>query len=79
MTRKKLAIIGNGMATGRLLDELIRRDGLSRFEVTVFGEEPHGCYNRILLNRVVSGPMSKAIAGPPASTAADWVLERPWS
>ena len=53
MTRRKLAIIGNGMATGRLLDELLRRDGLSQFDVTVFGEEPHGCYNRILLNRVL--------------------------
>lgn len=53
--RKKLAIIGNGMATGRLLDELIRRDGLSKFEITVFGDEPHGCYNRILLNRVLLG------------------------
>ncbi|MCE9562481.1 MAG: FAD-dependent oxidoreductase [Planctomycetes bacterium] len=55
MMRKKLAIIGNGMATGRLLDELIRRDALSQFEITVFGEEAHGCYNRILLNRVLLG------------------------
>jgi nitrite reductase (NADH) large subunit len=55
VTRKKLGVIGNGMATGRLLDELARRDGLSRFEVTVFGEEAHGCYNRILLNRVLLG------------------------
>jgi nitrite reductase (NADH) large subunit len=55
LTRKKLAIIGNGMATGRLLDELARRDGFSRLEVTVFGDEQHGCYNRILLNRVLHG------------------------
>lgn len=55
MTRKHLAIIGNGMAAGRLLDELARRGGLTRFQVSVFGEEPHGCYNRILLNRVLSG------------------------
>jgi nitrite reductase (NADH) large subunit len=55
VTRQKLAIIGNGMATGRLLDELLRRDALARFEITVFGEEPHGCYNRILLNRVLLG------------------------
>jgi nitrite reductase (NADH) large subunit len=72
MTRKKLAIIGNGMATGRLLDELIRRDGLARFEVTVFGEEPHGCYNRILLNRVLLGGSVDDITLKPAA----WYAER---
>src|SRR5437763_10048504 len=43
------------MATGRLLDELLRRGGLAQYDVTVFGEEPHGCYNRILLGRVLTG------------------------
>ena len=55
MTKQYLAIIGNGMATGRLLDELARRDGFAMFDVSVFGEEPHGAYNRILLNRVLEG------------------------
>lgn len=72
MTRKKLAIIGNGMATGRLLDELLRRDGLARFDVTVFGEEPHGCYNRILLNRVLLGASVDDITLKPAA----WYAER---
>lgn len=52
--KTRLAVIGNGMAAGRLLDELVGRDA-SRLDVTVFGEEPHGCYNRILLGRVVGG------------------------
>ena len=52
--KTRLAVIGNGMAAGRLLDELTGRDA-SRLDVTVFGEEPHGCYNRILLGRVVGG------------------------
>src|SRR5262245_1534616 len=60
------------MATGRLLDELIRRDGLSRFEITVFGEEPHGCYNRILLNRVLLGGSVDDITLKPAA----WYAER---
>src|SRR5205814_1874029 len=55
VTKQYLAIIGNGMATGRLLDELARRDGLAMFDVAVFGEEPHGSYNRILLNRILEG------------------------
>ena len=55
MTKKRLAIIGNGMAAGRLLDELVRRNATASFEITVFGEEPRGSYNRILLGRVLSG------------------------
>ena len=54
MNKQRLAIIGNGMATGRLLDELIRRDALSQYHITVFGEEVHGCYNRILLSRLIA-------------------------
>lgn len=72
MTRQKLAIIGNGMATGRLLDELARRNGLAQFDVSVFGEEPHGCYNRILLNRVLLGGSVDDITLKPAA----WYAER---
>jgi nitrite reductase (NADH) large subunit len=69
--RKKLAIIGNGMATGRLLEELARRDGFARFEVSVFGDEPHGCYNRILLNRVLHGGSVDDITLKPTAWYAD--------
>ncbi len=71
MNRRKLAIIGNGMATGRLLDELARRGGLKMFQVTVFGEEPHGCYNRILLNRILEGGKPDEITLKPAGWYAD--------
>ena len=53
--KKKLSIIGNGMGTCRLLDELVRRGATARYEITVFGEERGGAYNRILLGRVLSG------------------------
>jgi len=53
--RTRLAIVGNGMAAGRLLDELIRRDALRQLQISVFGDEPHGCYNRILLHRLLTG------------------------
>ncbi len=71
MTRRHLAIIGNGMATGRLLDELNRRGALGAFEVKVFGEEPHGCYNRILLNRVLLGGDVDEVTLKPASWYAE--------
>lgn len=52
--KQKLLIVGNGMATGRLLDELIKRD-ISRFAITVIGDEPQGSYNRIMLSPVLAG------------------------
>jgi nitrite reductase (NADH) large subunit len=66
--RKRLAIIGNGMAAGRLLDELVRRDAGRHFEIAVFGEESHGCYNRILLGRVLAGGTAADIMLKPS----DW-------
>jgi len=71
MMKKRLAIIGNGMAAGRLLDELVRRNGATQFEVSVFGEELRGSYNRILLGRVLSGGDPEEITlKPPAWYAA---------
>jgi nitrite reductase (NADH) large subunit len=61
MRRKKLAIIGNGMGACRLLDELVLRDGTRHYEITVFGEERGGAYNRILLSRVLGGQTPDAI------------------
>jgi nitrite reductase (NADH) large subunit len=70
--KKQLAIIGNGMACGRLLDELFRRNVGNSYEVTVFGEESHGCYNRILLGRIISGGSAADITTKPRA----WYAER---
>jgi nitrite reductase (NADH) large subunit len=53
-TRKRLVVIGNGMAGARLVEDVIARDP-SAFEITVFGDEPYGNYNRILLSGVLAG------------------------
>jgi nitrite reductase (NADH) large subunit len=52
---KRLVVIGNGMAGGRLLEELVARGAGEQYAITVFGEEPGGCYNRILLSDVLNG------------------------
>lgn len=54
MSRERLAVIGNGMAGARFVEDLIRRGGKDRFDLIVFGEEPCGNYNRILLSSVLS-------------------------
>ncbi len=65
--KKRLAIIGNGMAASRLLDELVRRNATDSFEISAFGEESRGSYNRILLGRVLSGSDPEEIALKPTS------------
>jgi nitrite reductase (NADH) large subunit len=66
MAKKELVIIGNGMATSRLLDELLARGAEHRYAITVYGEEWGGAYNRILLNRVLTGDPAEAIEQKPA-------------
>jgi nitrite reductase (NADH) large subunit len=59
--KKRLAIIGNGMAACRLVDELVQRDASARYEITVFSEEPGGSYNRVLLSKVLAGASPDSI------------------
>ena len=51
--RKKLVVVGNGMAGMACLDEILKHK--PDFDVTVFSEEPYFNYNRILLSSVLAG------------------------
>src|SRR6185295_7987395 len=51
----RLVVAGNGMAGMRTVEELLKLGVASRFDITVFGSEPRGNYNRILLSPVLSG------------------------
>jgi nitrite reductase (NADH) large subunit len=50
-----LVVVGNGMAGARAVEEILGRGGGDLFEITMFGDEPYGNYNRILLSNVLSG------------------------
>ena len=54
MSKERLVVIGNGMAGARFVDDLVGRGGGDRFDVVMFGDEPCGNYNRILLSSVLS-------------------------
>ncbi|WP_260284859.1 nitrite reductase large subunit NirB [Peribacillus aracenensis] len=54
MAKQKLALIGNGMAGVRCIEEIFKIQP-ERFEVTVFGSEPHPNYDRIQLSNVLQG------------------------
>lgn len=57
MIKQKLVVIGNGMAGMRTVDELIQL-APEKYQITVFGAEPHGNYNRIMLTPVLFGAKS---------------------
>ncbi len=48
-------VIGNGMAGARAVEEILARGGAEQFAITMFGDEPYGNYNRIMLSHVLSG------------------------
>ena len=52
--KQRLVVIGNGMAGIRTVEELLSASP-DKYDITVFGAEPHGNYNRIMLSSVLSG------------------------
>src|SRR5882757_8859412 len=55
MNKKKLVVVGNGMAGARAVEEVLARGGGGMFDIVMFGGEPYGNYNRILLSNVLNG------------------------
>ena len=52
--KRKLVIIGNGMAPGRMLEDLFDK-APDAYDVTIFNAEPRVNYNRLMLSPVLSG------------------------
>ena len=52
--KEKLVVVGNGMAAMRVVEELLKL-APDLYDITVFGAEPCGNYNRILLSPVLAG------------------------
>lgn len=54
MSKKTLAIIGNGMVGHRYIEELIDKGGNEEFNIVVFCEEPRVAYDRVHLSSYFS-------------------------
>ena len=52
--KENLVIIGAGMASGRVIEQLVET-APEAFDITLFNAEPRGNYNRIMLSPVLSG------------------------
>ncbi len=55
MTKQKLVVVGNGMAGARAVEEVLARGGADLFDIAMFGDEPYGNYNRIMLSNILAG------------------------
>ena len=55
MAKQKLVVVGNGMAGARAVEEVLARGGADLFDITMFGDEPYGNYNRIMLSNILCG------------------------
>src|SRR5215471_20189637 len=49
----RLVVVGNGMAGIACVEQILKH--APKFDITVFGEETHVNYNRILLSSVLAG------------------------
>ncbi|HZG72054.1 MAG TPA: hypothetical protein VEY51_11020, partial [Chondromyces sp.] len=57
MKKEKIVLVGNGMAGIRTIEEILKIES-GRFDITVFGDEPHPNYDRIQLSKVLQGDTS---------------------
>jgi NAD(P)H-nitrite reductase large subunit len=53
--KRNLVVIGNGMSGARTVEEIFSRGGAELFNIAMFGDEPIGNYNRIMLSAVLDG------------------------
>ena len=57
--KKKLIVVGAGMASGRVLERLLEAEP-DGWDVTLFNAEPRGNYDRIMLSPVLAGDKAYA-------------------
>ncbi|MFE2447742.1 FAD-dependent oxidoreductase, partial [Streptomyces sp. NPDC059426] len=67
--RRRVVIVGGGMAGTRLAQQLVVSAGEATLDVTVIGEEPHPAYNRVLLAEVLAGRYAPEVIALPAPAA----------
>jgi nitrite reductase (NADH) large subunit len=52
--RQALVVVGTGLAGAKVVEEVLAR-APDAFTIRMFGAEPHGTYNRVLLSRLLGG------------------------
>src|SRR6185503_1521277 len=63
---KRLVVVGNGMAGMNCVEQILKY--APQFDITVFGDETHVNYNRIMLSSVLAGERAADDVDPNAKT-----------
>src|SRR5579871_165991 len=65
-TRERLVVVGNGMAGVACVEQILKHS--PKFDITIFGDETHVNYNRIMLSSVLAGEKSadEIVLHPPS-------------
>ena len=63
--RERLVVVGNGMAGMACVEQILRYEPC--FDITVFGDETHTNYNRVMLSSVLAGEKAaeETVINPP--------------
>ena len=69
--KQHLVIVGAGMAAHAFVRSLVQANGLQQYDVTIIGEEPQTCYDRVNLTECFSGKTPEDLLLSPI----DWYVE----
>ncbi|MCV9386505.1 nitrite reductase large subunit NirB [Reichenbachiella ulvae] len=64
---EKIIVIGNGMVGYKFCEKLRAKADKNKFEITVFGEEPHPAYDRVHLSEYFTNPSVENLEMAPRS------------
>ncbi|MBU2888060.1 FAD-dependent oxidoreductase, partial [Gilvimarinus agarilyticus] len=64
---EKIIVIGNGMVGYKFCEKLRAKADKNKFEITVFGEEPHAAYDRVHLSEYFTNPSVSHLEMAPRS------------
>jgi nitrite reductase (NADH) large subunit len=70
-SKKRIAVIGNGMTGFKFCQKLVEKSLQTQFDIIVFGEEPYAAYDRVHLTSYYTGTPVEELTLAPAQWYAD--------
>lgn len=68
---KTVVVVGNGMVGYKFCEKMVAKNGLSTYNLVVFGEEPRPAYDRVHLSSYFSGTTAEELSMAPL----DWYFD----
>ena len=62
MSKQRIVVVGNGMVGHKFIDNVVKSEHASRYQVITFSEEPRLAYDRVQLSKYFSGSTAEDLA-----------------